>query len=64
MVQIKSIGVPGSVLFGACTTAPFLTSSDYFCGAQGKHESLSEILDPKYQPWANTGPRKAYYEGY
>ena len=32
--------------------------------AQGKHESLSEILDPKYQPWANAAPRKAYYEGY
>ncbi len=31
---------------------------------QGKHESLSEILDPKYQPWANAAPRKAYYEGY
>lgn len=30
----------------------------------GKHESLSEILDPKYEPWSNDGPRKAYYQGY
>jgi hypothetical protein len=30
----------------------------------GKHESLADILDPKYQPWANDGPRKAYYAGY
>ena len=30
----------------------------------GKHESLSEILDPHYQPWGNDGPRKAYYSGF
>mmetsp|Transcript_25650 Transcript_25650/g.51359 ORF Transcript_25650/g.51359 Transcript_25650/m.51359 type:complete len:184 (+) Transcript_25650:29-580(+) len=30
----------------------------------GAHETFSAILDPKYQPWANTGPRHAYYQGY
>lgn len=30
----------------------------------GKHESLATILDPKYQPWGNAMPRKAYYAGF
>ena len=30
----------------------------------GVHTAISDILDPHYQPWANTGPREAYYEGY
>ncbi|EKX55275.1 hypothetical protein GUITHDRAFT_160420 [Guillardia theta CCMP2712] len=30
----------------------------------GVHEKISNILDPKYQPWANAAPRKAYYQGY
>eukprot|EP00286_Rhodomonas_abbreviata_P025699 CAMPEP_0181307592 /NCGR_PEP_ID=MMETSP1101-20121128/10972_1 /TAXON_ID=46948 /ORGANISM="Rhodomonas abbreviata, Strain Caron Lab Isolate" /LENGTH=306 /DNA_ID=CAMNT_0023413839 /DNA_START=10 /DNA_END=930 /DNA_ORIENTATION=+ len=30
----------------------------------GVHTKISEILDPKYQPWANDGSRKAYYQGY
>jgi hypothetical protein len=25
-------------------------------------QSIDQILDPKYQPWGNTGPRKAYYQ--
>mmetsp|Transcript_17121 Transcript_17121/g.47036 ORF Transcript_17121/g.47036 Transcript_17121/m.47036 type:complete len:118 (-) Transcript_17121:154-507(-) len=39
-------------------------SSPHTSQYTGKHESLSSILDPKYQPWANAAPRKAYYQGY
>jgi len=27
-------------------------------------QSIDQILDPKFQPWGNDGPRKAYYQGY
>mmetsp|Transcript_27096 Transcript_27096/g.68282 ORF Transcript_27096/g.68282 Transcript_27096/m.68282 type:complete len:206 (+) Transcript_27096:30-647(+) len=30
----------------------------------GVHQSLADILDPKFQPWANDAPRKAYYAGF
>mmetsp|Transcript_39515 Transcript_39515/g.90094 ORF Transcript_39515/g.90094 Transcript_39515/m.90094 type:complete len:188 (+) Transcript_39515:22-585(+) len=30
----------------------------------GEHLSQDQILDPKYDPWGNTGPRKAYYQGF
>ena len=30
----------------------------------GVHQSIDQILDPKFQPWGNQGPREAYYEGY
>uniref|UniRef100_A0A7S0EHW1 Uncharacterized protein n=1 Tax=Hanusia phi TaxID=3032 RepID=A0A7S0EHW1_9CRYP len=30
----------------------------------GVHESLEEILDPRFTPWSNDSPRKAYYQGY
>jgi len=30
----------------------------------GVKQSIDQILDPKYQPWGNDGPRKAYYQGY
>jgi hypothetical protein len=30
----------------------------------GVHESQDAVLDPKYSPWSNDAPRKAYYQGY
>ena len=30
----------------------------------GVKQSIDQILDPKFQPWGNDGPRKAYYQGY
>merc|ERR1711906_32130 len=30
----------------------------------GEHQSIDEILDPKFSPWGNDAPRKAYYQGY
>lgn len=39
-------------------------SSPHTSQYTGTHESLSDILDPKFQPWANDGPRKAYYAGF
>eukprot|EP00293_Proteomonas_sulcata_P003599 CAMPEP_0184327096 /NCGR_PEP_ID=MMETSP1049-20130417/142914_1 /TAXON_ID=77928 /ORGANISM="Proteomonas sulcata, Strain CCMP704" /LENGTH=165 /DNA_ID=CAMNT_0026649333 /DNA_START=749 /DNA_END=1246 /DNA_ORIENTATION=- len=39
-------------------------SSPHTSQYTGVHQALSDILDPKYQPWANDAPRKAYYQGY
>jgi len=30
----------------------------------GVHESMDAILDPRFTPWSNDSPRKAYYQGY